>query len=261
MEFQSESTLTHFIRSVFLLAALVSVPAAAVCWNMIPKDIFERGEYEQTTPLQTDTNDFASHKGHPAENNDSAEDQTVGSGSVFGESGVLNGNESAVIPPLSLPAEPQNTFSGGNLPNPPVLPVSSGTVNFPIKMMGGVDDSTSEQPISTSFGKEPVIIQAAATAEVAGMTPKYADQCLSESSVSAVLPNRSFLALESQLKQLGAKYYRLEKWGSRGELFRFSCCVTPSEQYRYQRYFQAIDSDELRVMENVIEEIKRWKLK
>jgi hypothetical protein len=85
--------------------------------------------------------------------------------------------------------------------------------------------------------------------------PKYsAGHQMSESS-----SRQNFPMLESRLKQLGAKYYRLEKWGNRGELFRFSCYVAPPGPYQYQKYFQAIDSDELRVMECVIEDIKRWK--
>jgi hypothetical protein len=70
---------------------------------------------------------------------------------------------------------------------------------------------------------------------------------------------QDFQSLERRLKALGAKYYRLEKWGNRGELFRFSCFVSPPEPYHYEKYFQIIGSDELRVMESIIEKIEQWK--
>jgi hypothetical protein len=68
-----------------------------------------------------------------------------------------------------------------------------------------------------------------------------------------------FATLEYHLKALGAKYYRLEKWGNRGELFRFSCFVTPSQPLGYEKHFQAIGSDEISVMKTVIADIEKWK--
>jgi len=65
--------------------------------------------------------------------------------------------------------------------------------------------------------------------------------------------------LEKELNVLGAKYYRLEKWGQQGDLYRFSCYVSPNPEVAYQKYFQAIDSDEIRVMQRVVNEIKQWK--
>ncbi|MDR2757529.1 MAG: hypothetical protein LBC20_17705 [Planctomycetaceae bacterium] len=128
--------------------------------------------------------------------------------------------------------------------------------NIVIKTMGGTNDKTSEQPIPSSFPKESSIALAVEPepSELISEENDFTNHTTIETS-----PQRNFPILETQLKQLGAKYYRLEKWGSRGELFRFSCYVSPSEPYQYQKYFQAIDSDELRVMESVIEEIKRWK--
>ncbi|GHT12979.1 hypothetical protein FACS1894170_08420 [Planctomycetales bacterium] len=75
-------------------------------------------------------------------------------------------------------------------------------------------------------------------------------------------PNQqNFQALEEHLKLLGAKTCKLEKWGSRGNLFRFSCLVTSPGAYRYEKQFQAIGADEMNVMRTVIEEIEHWKQK
>ncbi|MDR0327879.1 MAG: hypothetical protein LBI05_06245 [Planctomycetaceae bacterium] len=90
------------------------------------------------------------------------------------------------------------------------------------------------------------------------MPPEVAVQQVAwEHSPAAVAQN--FESLEQHLKALGATYYRLEKWGNRGELFRFSCFVTPSEPYLYEKHFQAIGADAVSVMRSVIAEITAWK--
>jgi hypothetical protein len=76
---------------------------------------------------------------------------------------------------------------------------------------------------------------------------------------SPATPPQDFEALEFRLKSLGATYYKLEKWGNRGELFRFSCFVASSDGYTYEKHFQSIGSDVVTVMQTVIADIERWK--
>jgi negative regulator of sigma E activity len=70
---------------------------------------------------------------------------------------------------------------------------------------------------------------------------------------------QNFELMEQHMKALGATYYRLEKWGNRGELFRFSCFVTPLEPHSYEKHFQAIGADAVTVMRSVITDIEAWK--
>ena len=72
-------------------------------------------------------------------------------------------------------------------------------------------------------------------------------------------PQQHFPRLASELQSLGVTYSRLEKWGDRGELYRFRCYVAVEEPYRCHKYFQDIDRDEIRVMERVIAQIKAWR--
>ena len=88
--------------------------------------------------------------------------------------------------------------------------------------------------------------------------PDVAVQQVSWERSCTELP-QNFETLEFRLKALGAKYYRLEKWGNRGELFRFSCFVAPSEPYQYEKYFQKIGTDEITVMKAVVADIEKWK--
>jgi hypothetical protein len=83
-------------------------------------------------------------------------------------------------------------------------------------------------------------------------------QVLVQPARTAASP-QDFESLELRLKALGAAYYRLEKWGNRGELFRFSCFVTPPEPYSYEKHFQAIGVDAVATMRSVIDEIETWK--
>ena len=70
---------------------------------------------------------------------------------------------------------------------------------------------------------------------------------------------QDFASLALRLKALGATYYKLEKWGNRGEFFCFSCFVAPSEPHTYEKHFQSIGSDVVTVMQTVISDIERWR--
>ncbi|MGL4943452.1 MAG: hypothetical protein ACRC46_09710 [Thermoguttaceae bacterium] len=64
--------------------------------------------------------------------------------------------------------------------------------------------------------------------------------------------------LVAELEQLGAQYYRLEKWGDDGTLYRLSCLVSPPGMSHYQKHFQAIDDDSVKVLQQVIASIRQW---
>ncbi len=130
------------------------------------------------------------------------------------------------------------------LPAPDSLPEFLPDVPEPvIKLMAAADDDleSNSQPIATSIPQESVPWHPTVSEPLATST------------------TRNYSELEARLRQLDARYYRLEKWGNQGELFRFSCYVSTSGSQPYQKHFQAIDSDELRVMETVIQEIEQWK--
>jgi hypothetical protein len=261
-ELQSELTFIRFLRAGILLAALIVVPATAVCWNMIPKDFFGNDQYDQTNSLHNQTIN-----------------QTICQPPTLEKSENFHSDNKPVpeLPPtfalnppsslsfssspdfLSKPYEPKPKTHEYELKPQEMVPEH----NTVIRTMGGIDEKTDEktfeQSIPNSFTNKSAIILAAASSEPMRNANYSKVNDSADYRTTATAPQQSFPVLENQLKQLGAKYYRLEKWGSRGELFRFSCYVSPSEPYRYQKYFQAIDSDELKVMESVIEEIKRWK--
>jgi hypothetical protein len=90
------------------------------------------------------------------------------------------------------------------------------------------------------------------------VTPDAAIQQVSWGHPQSTLP-QDFESLRSHLNSLGVKHFKLEKWGNRGELFRFSCFVTPSESYSYAKPFSAIGADAVTVIRSVIAEIEAWR--
>jgi hypothetical protein len=263
-ELQSELTFIRFLRAGILLAALIVVPATAICWNMIPKDFFGNDHYDQATSLYDQTTCLSPTLEKP-ENLHSDYEPVPELPETSSPTPLIH-----PIPSISsthlIPSTSPSFSSSPNFLSKPYAPKSHkyeyelkpqemiSEQNAAIKTMGGIDEKTFEQSIPNSFNNKSAIVLVAESSEPVRKVNYSADY-----RTPAVVPQQSFPVLENQLKQLGAKYYRLEKWGSRGELFRFSCYVSPSEPYQYQKYFQAIDTDELKVMESVIEEIKRWK--
>lgn len=237
-ESYQESSFVHILRAGVLLAALIAVPGTAVCWNLIPKEMFPETRSERpSTASDREERRLDDEQEPPLRRpNRSTRDA--------GRLKTIRTEESDLPEAVSFSAfsEEDALFGTGDA--------------HPIRVMKGVEAETTESAIPTAFSGEPAVWAMNENPSQPFQTPPYGEPCSSQ---------RNFSALETQLKKLGAKYYRLEKWGRRGELFRFSCYVSPSAggegsgRPTAQQYFQAIDSDEIRVMDRVIEDIKRWK--
>jgi hypothetical protein len=72
-------------------------------------------------------------------------------------------------------------------------------------------------------------------------------------------PNDLFLQVQQRLRALGATHYSLETWGTTGEAYRFQCRMAAGHDLNYSRHFEATDTDALRVMQTVLEEVEAWK--
>lgn len=235
MESQQESTLIHLIRSGVLLLVLIAVPGTAVCWNLIPKDLFQSDQHRNMSRKISEN----------AEHEENGENETDFAPLDYDGSGTTSSVE--------------ETYDMGSVP-PPVLempefdfPFTASRPETVRTMSYRQADPISETRIPAEFDVAPTVWAVEAPKIGALVEPTLLQ------SADSVEAQRGFSELEEELKSLGAKYYRLEKWGSRGEMFRFSCYVSPSETVQYRKHFQAIDADELRVMERVVREIRHWK--
>ena len=232
-EISQESALVRFLRAGVLLGTMVLVPGAAVCWNLLPKPQYALPVFVSETLAESPT--------------------------------ILESEEDPranPVPPISL--EPpivqalplQAELDGESFParlqptaglNPAVsatpLPLTTAASDTIKSMSWSNRDETRTISIPTVVAESPAPISQA--------IPVVAEADLS--------PQQHFPLLEAELQSLGVKYYRLQKWGARGELVRVSCYVAVAETYNCQKYFQDIDRDEIRVMERVIAQIKAWR--
>lgn len=67
-----------------------------------------------------------------------------------------------------------------------------------------------------------------------------------------------FVQIQQRLQELGATYYRLETWGKR-QLFRFHCRMSIRADSPYTRHFEATDTDPLKAMQRVLDQIETWR--
>lgn len=68
-----------------------------------------------------------------------------------------------------------------------------------------------------------------------------------------------FSHIQARLKALGAMHYTLETWGPGGNSFRFQCRMAAGHSADYTRQFEATDTDPLRTMQTVLDEVEAWK--
>ena len=110
----------------------------------------------------------------------------------------------------------------------------------------------SEMPVASAAVQNPPI-------QSHWTPPNMAIQQVSWEQHPPTASSRDFESLGLRLEALGATYYKVEKWGNRGELFRVSCFVALSENHSHTKHFQAIGSDVVTVMQTVIADIERWR--
>jgi hypothetical protein len=72
-------------------------------------------------------------------------------------------------------------------------------------------------------------------------------------------PDR-FTLMERRLRELGATYYLLETWGNESEHYRFHCKMAIANDATHTRQFEATDTDPLRAMGRVVEQVEAWRM-
>lgn len=65
--------------------------------------------------------------------------------------------------------------------------------------------------------------------------------------------------MERRLRDLGATYYTLEKWGNRERLFRFECRMAIAGDANYTRFFEATSERSLGAMDSVLRQVEAWR--
>jgi hypothetical protein len=85
-------------------------------------------------------------------------------------------------------------------------------------------------------------------------------ECRNTPTNDEVIINTSIAGLHDELKQLGAISCRLTWWGDSKNMFRFLCQVPVSEHNPNAiRTFQSIAPDAIQSMQEVIDQVRKWK--
>jgi hypothetical protein len=65
--------------------------------------------------------------------------------------------------------------------------------------------------------------------------------------------------MEQRLRNLGATYYTLEKWGNSQRLYRFECRMAIAGDANYTRFFEATSERPLGAMDSVLRQVEAWR--
>jgi hypothetical protein len=256
----------QIIRSCVLLSVLILLPATAVCWNMIPNDIFQKNEKIEPATENDPTTTNANLVEQPNNlqppitekniKNNNPESAWLASSIPLSADPLINNSADPVAGKNGVGETP----SGNNVPLfPPDFPSSASPLE---------QHRSSDQNMSPDQRGESDLVS------FLPMTPLASGSSAASGTVGGVVGTvagnqRGFSEIVNELKQLGATSYCLEIWGNQGELFRFRCYVNlhannvddnnQTNNYKYQKLFQHIDNDQIHAMEHVISEIKKWK--
>jgi len=224
-----QSSFTVFCRALVMLTCLVVLPLAAITGGTGRKVI---------VPLVERCLDLLRER--PVE---PVEHALVPPPPAGASSGQLASGKTARAVGQPLVAAP----SGGN-PAGGVYPAS-----------GGVDESVKESGsrLSTSWPQVPHRRQFEAgslgQSEPAASIERTTGNL---GPVSATPPQR---VIEQRLRDLGATYYTLEKWGSSQRLYRFECRMAITTDPNYTRFFEATAERPLGAMEHVLAQVEAWR--
>jgi hypothetical protein len=105
---------------------------------------------------------------------------------------------------------------------------------------------------ATATSPAPALV-AASSAPSPEAPALIADTAAPRSLVDRVAP------LRAQLHEWGVAEYRLDLWGARQELYRFSCEMPLAPGSPATEQFEAVAADPQAAVEQVVAEVRRWK--
>ncbi|MDR1484213.1 MAG: hypothetical protein LBT09_05275 [Planctomycetaceae bacterium] len=259
----------QIIRSVVLLSVLIFLPVIAVCWNMLPKDVFQKKEKTDSVSVAQNNPDNIKNTAFNEQPNKTKTPEN--------RKNIKNNDSESVWLESSIPLRVDPLISGSlpdDSPSDKINVAGSSANNrvlnspttLPSNSSSSSNSPSNSQPDQLSVGSDFVRFMPMTPLPSLSNSPSSA----SGGGSIVVSGQRDFSEIVKELQQLGATYYCLEKWGNQGELFRFRCYVNPQNNTadntgnqpnnsKYQRFFQHIGNDQIRVMEHVIGEIKNWK--
>jgi hypothetical protein len=214
-----ESSTVIAFRAMVMLACLIVVPLAAIFGSQFP-DVVKTMLVDKIWPH--------------------------GEKSTAGES-----LSHAAAPPFSAspaPAWHNDPPAGGNAPG--LVPPGGRPMSGP---------PSAVEPTAAWGASDNAVRHA--MHEVPGSPPRsdnFAPPGAMPAGTSASQTDR-FTWMERRLREYGATYYLLETWAGGGERYRFFCQMALANNPSHTRNFEATDSDPLRAMGRVVEQVEAWR--
>jgi hypothetical protein len=219
------------LRTAIVVVCMITLPLIAVCGVKLPK-LFSG---------------FASDNGATAK----APAPKPAPG-VSIKNAVAAGN-----PPLAASGVAEAHRHGGNQGGHE----SAGIVHTKGEAASDFDPNAANYPVVQASNNDVRAMDPTArTAEAAGIYPlPTTDAAPDQMMPPPVVVAEQFSTIQQRLRAMGATHYVLETWGPQGDMYRFQCRMSAGHHPGYSRQFEAIDSDALRVMQTVLDEIDAWK--
>jgi len=216
-----QSSSTVMLRALVMLACLVAIPLAAIFGTSMPE--IARNLLTANGPAR------ASSADGPGLNDSQLEP-------------MLQANAASMLPaPADLPTtatdrQARPTVPGSHGPDRSANPPRSAVISASYETAG----PASEPPGTSDWPQN----GAPALLPPQQRAPSAFDQ---------------FTQIQQRLRQLGASYYLLETWGSDGQSYRFYCRLPIQGDRTNSRYFEVIDTDQLRAMDRVLRQVEAWR--
>lgn len=146
----------------------------------------------------------------------------------------------------------------------PAVAAASANIDVPGRSTEASFDGASPSQIPLAFASQANSSPSAASAPYDGSTLANAEALHPTAPAPAATASpggglEHFTQIQQRLRALGATHYALETWGTDGQLYRFQCRMAAGHTADYTRQFEATDTDALRTMLTVLEEVEAWK--
>lgn len=247
-----QSSFGHVVRAVVMLACLAVVPVIALYGKQIQE--FARAVWET---YQTRSHAKAGDSAGDAGGNAPPWPAPATTGQTADHTSPLGG-----WPNSTAAAEPQYLAAPWNQPS--ALP--AGATNE--RSAQGATAPGEVQQASFTGSPSADGTGDAARAAAANLPAAYTQSASDSASGAAAHSSAGgtnctveFRRIEQRLRELGATYYLLDTWGRNGDRYRFLCRValTGNTDLGADRVFFATDSDPLRAMQNVLQQVEQWR--
>ena len=240
------------MRTTIVVVSMLVLPAAAVFGVKMPAESLasKSSGTAPNTVSEKPSAEQSAHDGRPAR-----------SPGLFPQSHAAERS-------TTRPREVVQAGDGGSLSDLPqdgaMLTAASANIDVPGRPTEASHPAASQSPLSLGFASPISSTPSASQALYDGSTLAHAE-VLHPAAATAAAPPASgagleqFTQIQQRLRALGATHYALETWGTDGQLYRFQCRMAAGHTADYTRQFEATDTDALRTMLTVLEEVEAWK--